>query len=470
VFSKEENEKKKTTALGEYIVGDRTIYFAAGKPTMANNASLLLDTLQKRLDVIIIRDPGVTKQVSLMLMQAFALYNVSSGNKEFMWQLGKISVPAVSFLRYMDLWSGPELLVGLQSGCFPTVPQGEQGTHFVLEGYRRYGGSARNVVNFAERCVEEEVTKENVGDLQDDETLTEAVVSMAEKQTMGAHEEARAKALIYHRMPQRDGKGYRIHFASPYIAQKVIDRASLRESRDLAIVVAALGAGGNRQDAYGVLYENEMHKILAVGNSYKATATCLGCYEPNAKKIQDREAKKKVHLSFGNRNVLMFPGQSLENFAFEDKSELANVYILPITPTFPTHDAFVLMDAVTFFDRKEDAQSIVDNAWVLVGLQMTVSGSGDASDKPSHVIRGENLRSHLVAIQRAVGEVDSSAMIIDIVTVFISPTESCRKMKFMPITSKEGKPMANAIGGFEGMAPQYYVVQEDTYIAGILGK
>jgi hypothetical protein len=166
----------------------------------------------------------------------------------------------------------------------------------------------------------------------------------------------------------------------------------------------------------------------------------------------------------------MFPGQSLENFAFEDKSELANVYILPITPNFPTHDAFVLMDAVTFFDRKEDAQSIVDNAWVLVGLQMTVSGSGDASDKPSHVIRGENLRGHLVAIQRAIGAVDASAMIIDIVTVFISPTESCRKMKFMPVTSKEGKPMSNAIGGFEGMAPQYYVVQEDTYIAGILGK
>jgi hypothetical protein len=93
-------------------------------------------------------------------------------------------------------------------------------------------------------------------------------------------------------------------------------------------VVTALGAEGNIQYAYGVLYENEMHKLLAVGNSQTATATRLGCYQPNAKICKDRTAKDDVSLSFGGLSVVYFPGQSLENFVFDDKSELANAYIL----------------------------------------------------------------------------------------------------------------------------------------------
>jgi hypothetical protein len=405
-----------------------------------------------------------------MLMQPFQLYLVSSVNKKFMSQLDKISDPTMLFLRYMDLWSGGELLVGLQSGCFATIPQDERGARFVLEGYRRYGGSARIVVEFAREAARARVAEENVEDLDDNNAFKEAIQWTVEKQSIGTEEAARAKALIYHNTSQKDGEGYSVHFASPYTAQKAIDFASMKGTSELAKVVAALGAESNMQYAYGVLYENEMHKLLAVGNSQTATATRLGCYQPNANKCKDRTAKDEVSLSFGGLGVLCFPGQSLENFVFDDKSELANAYILPITSNFPTHDSFVLMKASVFFDRTPGENSFHDDAWVLVGLQMTVSGSSEARDKPSHVVRGGDLRDHLKAIQGAVLAVDSSAKIIDIVTVFISPTESCRKMKFMDVTTKEGGPMSNAIPLFTGMAPQYYVVQEDTYVASALPK
>jgi hypothetical protein len=121
------------------------------------------------------------------------------------------------------------------------------------------------------------------------------------------------------------------------------------------------------------------------------------------------------------------------------------------------------MKASVFFDRTPGENSFHDDAWVLVGLQMTVSGSSEARDKPSHFVRGGDFRDHLKTIQGAVLVVDSSVKIIDTVTVFISPTESCRKMKFMDVTTKEGSPLSNAIPLFTGMAPQYYVVQEDIH-------
>ena len=55
-----------------------------------------------------------------------------------------------------------------------------------------------------------------------------------------------------------------------------------------------------------------------------------------------------------------------------------------------------------------------------------------------------------------------------VVTVFIMPTESCRKAQPMPVLTTTGKPLESAIANFRGMAPQYCVVKEDMYIAGLI--
>ena len=53
----------------------------------------------------------------------------------------------------------------------------------------------------------------------------------------------------------------------------------------------------------------------------------------------------------------------------------------------------------------------------------------------------------------------------EVVTVFVSPTETCREVDFMPVLSKDGKNLKNAIVGFPGTAVQYYTLYEVGYIA-----
>ena len=90
----------------------------------------------------------------------------------------------------------------------------------------------------------------------------------------------------------------------------------------------------------------------------------------------------------------------------------------------------------------------------------------DVQDKPSHIVGAQNLTDHLTAIKVVLRKRDPDIRLMDdVVTVFISPTESCRKMQFMEVTTQTGGAYKQRIPNFGGMAPQYYVVKEDPFVA-----
>ena len=55
-------------------------------------------------------------------------------------------------------------------------------------------------------------------------------------------------------------------------------------SEALKAVVAALSIEGNHQDAYGTLYEEEVHKIFYQNNKVTSKAELLGCHPANEMK------------------------------------------------------------------------------------------------------------------------------------------------------------------------------------------
>ena len=99
---------------------------------------------------------------------------------------------------------------------------------------------------------------------------------------------------------------------------------------------------------------------------------------------------------------------------------------------------------------------------MLVGLQHTVSDSDDARDKPSHAVVGQHLVDHLRAFKHIAQKYQPEIKVLDaFVTIFVSPSESCRKMDFMPVLTKDKKkPLETAIQSFAGTAVQYCTVYE----------
>ena len=113
------------------------------------------------------------------------------------------------------------------------------------------------------------------------------------------------------------------------------------------------------------------------------------------------------------------------------------------------------------------------NSIVLVGLQLTVSGSDEADDKPSHTVVGQHLVEHLEDFRKiAQQQCPGINVLDDVVTVFISPSESCRKMNFMPVLKKDKdrKPLKNATTSFGGTAAQYYAVYEVAFIQDLMSS
>ncbi|KAL3905230.1 MAG: hypothetical protein SGILL_009759 [Bacillariaceae sp.] len=393
-----------------------------------------------------------------------------------------------------------------------------------MEGNRRYGGSARNALGFAFACAlrfsEQQKKMETVNDdvmmeggtgddddsdeaspaesntepnaragskpphfqgenshraeisisqdkfeaLNDDQMFKNAILFVTQQKILGM-EEAKAKAIVYHREPVDDGKNVQVGFASSYIARKIVDGCNLSNNAELKRLVAALGAAGQTQSPYGILYEIEMHKQLS-GGGLRMEAFLLGCHEASRKHVTNVQAKQSASLDFKAVLPCNFPGYSLENFCIESDADVEKMYIQPIATNFPTHDSFVLTKASAFFEPLPGKKVCLDGLLVLVGLQITVSGSGDSKDKPSHIVRAQNLTNHLKAIKVALQKRDPSIRLMDdVVTVFISPTESCRKMQFMEVTTQTGGACKQRIPNFGGMAPQYYVVKEDPFIA-----
>ena len=86
-----------------------------------------------------------------------------------------------------------------------------------MEGYRRYGGSARFVLEFAETLKMAGTAKGDILDAPIPDETIQAIAKIAEYQAMGQEEATKTKALLFHRSPL--AAGYRIHFASPYLGQ-----------------------------------------------------------------------------------------------------------------------------------------------------------------------------------------------------------------------------------------------------------
>jgi len=99
-------------------------------------------------------------------------------------------------------------------------------------------------------------------------------------------------------------------------------------------------------------------------------------------------------------------------------------------------------------------------------------GSISYQDKPSHTVVGQNLVDHLLAFKNIVQKRQPKIKVLDdIVTVFVSPSESCRKMNFMPVLTKDKKkPLETAIQSFAGTAVQYSTVYEVSYIKELMSS
>ena len=431
------------------------------------------DQLTQDKNAILIRDPGHTKTVSPVNTLGFQLYNVSSGNATFIREMKKKPIPLEQILRHMDPFDYEELIAGYLCGCFVTsrglfATPDSTDVAFFMEGYRRYGGSARNVVRFAtlHRVNHFSPLEEYFLTLGPDQDIKDAVDWVAKVESSDTPTEVTSKALIFHRTPMTNPAFCDVHFASAYLQSMVVDRIRIYKNNALQKVIAALGAGNGQQDAYGVLYEGEMHKEITDGDAVVFKPAYLGSFHDG----RQWKAKEEVELNYQVSKVLNFPGKSLANFKFANTSDVKGVYIRPIVGNFPTHDAFILVNASVFFEGTTTAgSSLVDNSLVLVGLQMTVSGNDDAKDKPSHKVHGTYLSDHYKNMQDAFMELEEEIPLLhDIVTLFIMPTDSCRKPEMMPVLAMDRKPLKIAIANFPGVAPQYCVVKEDKYIAGLM--
>ena len=433
--------------------------------------------LKKDTKAILVRDPGQTKLVSPVSTLGFQLYNVSSGNINFAQEMRKNPTPILNMLRHMDLFDAEELIAALLCGCFKDSmgtfanPDATDVALF-MEGFRRYGGSARNVVNFAKfhrQRFTPSALENYVLTLGPDQDISDAVDWVAKTESTEREVEITSKALIFHRAPMSDPAYCSVDFASAYLRNLVVDRIRVFKVNALRRVIAALGAGDGQLDAYGVLYEGEMHKEITNADMVVFKPAYLGSYhQPGPGRAW--KAKAEVELNYQVSKVLNFPGKSLANFKFAKTSDIEHAYIQPIVGNFPTHDAFILVNASVFFEGTTAAgRALIGSSLVLVGLQMTVSGNDDAKDKPSHEVHGTHLSDHYKDIRAAFMELDKTISLLhDVVTLFIMPTDDCRKAKMMPLLSTGGKPLKNAIVNFQGVAPQYCVVKEDKYIAGLM--
>lgn len=145
---------------------------------------------------IIVRDPGAQRDITLVESTGREIYTVSSGQEKFFWSAKKSGVPAAANQRVAALWSGDEFLYGAKHGLFNLGTAITLDTDYVMEGYRRYGGSARLVLEFARILKQNGRTKKTLEDepLQE-ETLT-LLTKIAEPAVMEAEEVNKTKATI----------------------------------------------------------------------------------------------------------------------------------------------------------------------------------------------------------------------------------------------------------------------------------
>ena len=154
--------------------------------------------------------------------------------------------------------------------------------------------------------------------------------------------------------------------------------------------------------------------------------------------MKDIVPKKTPTVNFARTSVLYFPGKSLQNARIGNltlgnitgqSTDLPSVYFHPLTSNFPTHDSFVVCKASDWFEANSqsteedqlETNKKLANRYVLVGLQLTVSGSDNGEDKPSHTVVGQHLANHLKGFRKIVERKWPNVTVLDdVVTVFIS--------------------------------------------------
>lgn len=157
-FTKKEGKFSKKFLENTTAKNGIKIYYAAGS---RNKKSELLHQLLEWPKVVVIRDCGKAgdKMKWIDTVQGRIVYIASSGQTEFLKLLeNKFNDPVHFLMVNAKLWSSLDCVWGVKCGLLPGLENGIDDIAYVLEGYRRFGGSLRNVVRFAQT-----LKKANVG-------------------------------------------------------------------------------------------------------------------------------------------------------------------------------------------------------------------------------------------------------------------------------------------------------------------
>ena len=91
------------------------------------------------------------------------VYFASSDQEEFLSTVvNKINNASNKLLTYAELWSADECVWGAKLGLFRDFGDHHLDEKYILEGYRRFGGSVRNVLSFAKLLANENVAACNI--------------------------------------------------------------------------------------------------------------------------------------------------------------------------------------------------------------------------------------------------------------------------------------------------------------------
>ena len=80
-----------------------------------------------------------------------------------------------------------------------------------------------------------------------------------------------------------------------------------------------------------------------------------------------------------------------------------------------------------------------------------------------------HLKNAIQEMKKSMGKSHPGLKILDeVVTIFISPKDSCRKMEFMPILTNDKNELTKSMENISGITPQYSAIFEATMIEQLL--
>eukprot|EP00978_Attheya_sp_CCMP212_P030903 scaffold115092_cov55-Attheya_sp.AAC.2 len=160
-----------------------TFWYANGTD---QSKAMELAVLLQSGGTVTIRDPGASEnKLGLVKSDGREVYTVSSnGQEDFFWQVKKTGIPPAMNQRCAELWNGDEFVYGAKLGlldhvCFPAVGPYYLALDYIMEGYRRYGGLARMVFEFARKRNSEKTPTEGIITADIPAEMTSCVATIA---------------------------------------------------------------------------------------------------------------------------------------------------------------------------------------------------------------------------------------------------------------------------------------------------